>query len=125
MTQSFAPILLLIAIGLILGATLLGVAWFFGRHQRNPAKLSPYESGVPQLDVTRKRINVRFYKVAMSFIIFDIEAAFIYPWAVIYRNTTVTETGINWLPFWAMMLFTLPIAIGFIYEWKKGAFDWK
>lgn len=125
MTQSFIPILLLLVFGVVLGAILLGLAWFIGRHQRNPAKLAPYESGVPQLDATRKRINVRFYKVAMSFIVFDIEAAFIYPWAVIYRDTTVSRAGIDWIPFWAMVIFTLPIAIGFLYEWKKGAFDWK
>jgi len=125
MTESFIPILLLLVFGVVLGVVLLGFAWFVGRHQRNPAKLAPYESGVPQLDVTRKRVNVRFYKVAMSFIVFDIEAAFIYPWAVIYRDTTVSHAGINWIPFWAMMIFTFPIAVGFLYEWKKGAFDWK
>jgi len=124
MTESFVPILLLIAFGVVLATVLLGFGWFFGRHQRNPSKLTPYEGGVPMLDATRKRINVRFYKVAMSFIIFDIEAAFIYPWAVIYKDATLTDSGINWLPFWAMMIFTVPIAIGFIYEWKKGAFDW-
>lgn len=125
MTQSFVPVLLLMAFALLLGAIMLALAWVFGKKQRSPQKLMPYESGVPQLDISRKRINVRFYKVAMSFIIFDIEAAFIYPWAVIYRDATLAGETINWLPFWAMMIFTLPIAIGFLYEWKKGTFDWK
>ncbi len=125
MTESFVPILIMLVIALVTAVAMLALAWFFGKHQRNPAKLAPYESGVPQLDVSHKRMNVRFYKVAMSFIIFDIEAAFIYPWAVIYRDATVSTSGINWLPFWAMMIFTLPIAVGFAYEWKKGAFDWK
>ncbi len=124
MTESFVPILILLGFGVALGAILLGIARFLGKRQRNPSKLSPYESGVPQVDTSRKRINVRFYKVAMSFIVFDIEAAFIYPWAVIYKDATVTDGGIVWLPFWAMVIFTIPIAIGFIYEWKKGAFDW-
>ena len=124
MTESYVPILILLGFGVVLGTILLGIARFVGTQQRNPSKLSPFESGVPQLDISRKRINVRFYKVAMSFIVFDIEAAFIYPWAVIYKDATVTSSGIVWLPFWAMMIFTIPIAVGFIYEWKKGAFDW-
>lgn len=115
----------MLAFAVILGAVMLFLAYIGGSRTRSPQKLGPYESGVPQLDVSRKRVNVRFYKVAMSFIIFDIEAAFIYPWAVIYRETTGTAaTGINWLPFVAMMIFTLPIALGFLYEWKKGTFDW-
>ena len=66
----------------------LGLNWIVGRHQRNPSKLAPYESGVPLLDENRKRVNVRFYQIAMLFILFDIEAAFLYPWAVIYRDAT-------------------------------------
>lgn len=124
MTYSFVPILIMLVFAVALGGIMLGLAWFLGKHQRNPQKLGPYESGVPQLDVSRKRMNVKFYKVAMSFIIFDIEAAFIYPWAVIYRDTTRSGDGIVWLPFWAMIIFTIPIALGFLYEWKKGTFDW-
>ena len=124
MTYSFIPILIMLGFAVILGGVMLGLAWIFGTHQRNPQKLAPYESGVPQLDISRKWMNVKFYKVAMSFIIFDIEAAFIYPWAVIYRDTTASGDGLVWLPFWAMIIFTIPIALGFLYEWKKGTFDW-
>ncbi|MDX1582704.1 MAG: NADH-quinone oxidoreductase subunit A [Thermoanaerobaculia bacterium] len=124
MTYSFVPILIMLGFAVILGGTMLGLNWLIGRHQRSSAKLTPYESGVPQLDLSRKRMNVKFYKVAMSFIIFDIEAAFIYPWAVIYRDTTRSADGLVWLPFWAMIIFTIPIALGFLYEWRKGTFDW-
>lgn len=124
MTYSFVPILIMLGFAVALGGIMLGLNWLIGKHQRSPQKLAPYESGVPQLDISRKRMNVKFYKVAMSFIIFDIEAAFIYPWAVIYRDTTVGSDGLVWLPFWAMIIFTIPIALGFLYEWKKGTFDW-
>ena len=93
MTQSFVPVLMMLAFAVLLAGILLGLSWFVGRHQRNPSKLSPVESGVPQLDTSRKRVNVRFYQIAMLFILFDIEAAFLYPWAVIYRDATVTPTG--------------------------------
>jgi NADH-quinone oxidoreductase subunit A len=126
MTHSFVPVLLLMAFAVIVGAVMLGLAWGIGTRQRNPQKLSPYESGIGSslLDSSRKRMNVKFYKVAMSFIVFDIEAAFIYPWAVIYRDTTRGADGIVWLPLMAMIIFTVPIALGFLYEWKKGTFDW-
>ena len=86
MTHTFLPILIMLFVAVAIGGTILGLNWMVGRHQRNPAKLSPYESGVPLLDVNRKRVNVRFYQIAMLFILFDIEAAFLYPWAVIYRD---------------------------------------
>src|SRR6266852_8624783 len=93
MTQSYFPILIMLFIAVAIGATILGLSWILGRHQRNPSKLSPYESGVPMLDVNRKRVNVRFYQIAMLFILFDIEAAFLYPWAVIYREGSRGSAG--------------------------------
>src|SRR5207237_7930878 len=86
MTHTFLPVLIMLIIAVGVGGTILGLNWILGRHQRNPSKLAPYESGVPLLDVNRKRVNVRFYQIAMLFILFDIEAAFLYPWAVIYRS---------------------------------------
>lgn len=124
MTQSFVPILMLLAFGVILAAILLAASVFVGRHQRNPSKLSPYESGVPQLDSSRKRVNVRFYQIAMLFILFDIEAAFLYPWAVIYRESTITPTGVAWFIFLEMLVFILLLGVGYVYVWKKRAFDW-
>ena len=124
MTQSFVPVLMLLTFGVILAGILLAAAWFVGKHQRNPSKLAPYESGVPQLDVSRKRVNVRFYQIAMLFILFDIEAAFLYPWAVIYRDATLTPAGISWFVFGEMLVFVLLLGIGYVYVWKKKAFDW-
>lgn len=125
MTESFIPILIHIVFGLILGGIMLALAYFVGKKQRNPSKLAPYEGGVPLLDVNRKRINVRFYQIAMLFILFDIEAAFIYPWAVIYRDATVTSNGLAWFAFFEMLVFVTLLAAGYVYVWKKKAFDWK
>lgn len=125
MTNSYIPILIMLVIAAGMGAVFLSLNWVLGRHQRNPSKLAPYESGVPLLDVSRKRVNVRFYQIAMLFILFDIEAAFLYPWAVIYRGVTVTPGGLSWFIFGEMLLFILLLGVGYVYVWKKRAFDWK
>lgn len=125
MTHSYLPILIMLLVAAGIGTILLGLAWFIGKHQRNPAKLAPYESGVPLLDESRKRVNVRFYQIAMLFILFDIEAAFLYPWAVIYRDATLSGNGVNWFVFLEMLIFMLLLAVGFVYVWKKKALDWK
>ncbi len=125
MTNSYIPILLMLFAAGALGAVFLGLNWILGRHQRNPVKLAPYESGVPLLDDNRKRVNVRFYQIAMLFILFDIEAAFLYPWAVIYRDATRTSSALAWFVFAEMLLFILLLGVGYVYVWKKRAFDWK
>jgi len=125
MTHSYLPILIMLLIAAGIGTILLMLGWFIGKHQRNPAKLAPYESGVPLLDESRKRVNVRFYQIAMLFILFDIEAAFLYPWAVIYRDATLQGNGVNWFVFIEMFVFMLLLAVGFVYVWKKKALDWK
>jgi NADH-quinone oxidoreductase subunit A len=122
MTHSFIPILILLVVALGLGGILLALAWFVGTHQRNPVKNAPYESGMPLLDTNRKRVNVRFYQIAMLFILFDIEAAFLYPWAVIYREGTRGNSGM--FLFAEMLVFILLLAVGYVYVWKKKAFDW-
>jgi NADH-quinone oxidoreductase subunit A len=122
MTHTFLPVLIMLIIATVIGGVILGLSWVLGRHQRNPSKLSPYESGVPLLDQNRKRINVRFYQIAMLFILFDIEAAFLYPWAVIYRDASRGPSGM--FLFGEMLLFIVLLAVGYVYVWKKKAFDW-
>ena len=122
MTNSYIPILIMLFVAVALGAVFLGLNWVLGRHQRNPSKLAPYESGVPLLDSNRKRVNVRFYQIAMLFILFDIEAAFLYPWAVIYRDTATGPSGM--FLFGEMLVFIVLLAVGYVYVWKKKAFDW-
>jgi NADH-quinone oxidoreductase subunit A len=122
MTHTWIPILIMLIVAAGMGAVMLSVNWLLGRKQRNPLKLAPYESGVPPLDVNRKRVNVRFYQIAMLFILFDIEAAFLYPWAVIYRDYARGPAGM--FLFGEMLLFIVLLAVGYVYVWKKKAFDW-
>lgn len=123
MTHSYLPVLIMMIIAVVIGVTILALSWLLGRHQRNPAKLAPYESGVPLLDQNRKRVNVRFYQIAMLFILFDIEAAFLYPWAVIYRGAASGPSGL--FLFGEMIVFIGLLAVGYVYVWRKKAFDWK
>jgi NADH-quinone oxidoreductase subunit A len=125
MTYSFLPILLMLFAAAALGAVFLILNSLIGKKQRNPSKLSPIESGVPMLDTNRKRVNVRFYQIAMLFILFDIEAAFLYPWAVIYREATVSNAALGWFLFFEMLVFIALLGVGYVYVWKKKAFDWK
>ncbi len=122
MTHTFLPVLIMLILAVGVGGVILVLSLMLGRHQRNPSKLSPYESGVPLLDQNRKRVNVRFYQIAMLFILFDIEAAFLYPWAVIYRDATRGPSGM--FLFGEMLLFIVLLAVGYVYVWKKKAFDW-
>src|SRR5438477_6441881 len=121
MTHTWLPVLIMLIAAVGMRAVMLSLSWVLGRHQRNPLKLAPYESGVPLLDENRKRVNVRFYQIAMLFILFDIEAAFLYPWAVIYRDAAAGTQGMPL--FGEMLVFIVLLAIGYIYVWKKKAFD--
>jgi NADH-quinone oxidoreductase subunit A len=121
MTHTLLPVLVMIFIAIVIGVVMLALAWFVGKHARTASKQEPYESGVPSLDENRKRVNVRFYQIAMLFILFDIEAAFLYPWAVIYRDAAAGTQGM--FLFGEMLVFIVLLAVGYIYVWKKKAFD--
>jgi NADH-quinone oxidoreductase subunit A len=121
MTHTLLPVLIMMFIAVVVGVVMLALAWFVGGHARTASKQEPYESGVPSLDENRKRVNVRFYQIAMLFILFDIEAAFLYPWAVIYRDAAAGTQGM--FLFGEMLVFIVLLAVGYIYVWKKKAFD--
>ncbi len=116
--QAFLPILLMLIVAVGLGAAMLLMNAMIGRKVRTKRKLAPYESGMPLLDENRKRISVKFFIVAMIFIVFDVEAAFLWPWAVVYRQG-------GWAVFWEMVLFLGVLLVGYVYLRKKGAFDWE
>ncbi|MBC2650838.1 NADH-quinone oxidoreductase subunit A [Novosphingobium flavum] len=118
----YLPILIFLVIALALSAAFvflpMGVSRLTGTHNPNTEKNSEYECGFPAFEDPRSQFDVRFYLVAILFIIFDLEAAFLFPWAV-----SLKETGLaGWL---TMMLFLFELVIGFIYAWKKGALDWE
>ena len=115
---AFLPILMMFGAAMAVGAILLGLNYLLGRKVRTIRKLSPYESGMPLLDDSHKRISVKFFIVAMIFILFDVEAAFLYPWATVFRQGGM---GV----FVEMLVFVVVLFLGYAYLWKKGAFDWK
>lgn len=118
----YLPILLFlfVAVGLSTAFVFLpmGIARLTGSHQPDAAKLSEYECGFPAFEDARSQFDVRFYLVAILFIIFDLEAAFLFPWAVSLKE-------IGWAGWATMMIFLAELAIGLVYAWKKGALDWE
>ena len=118
----YLPILifLFVAVGLSTAFVFLpmGVARLTGAHQPDPAKLTEYECGFPAFEDARSQFDVRFYLVAILFIIFDLEAAFLFPWAV-----SLGEIG--WAGWATMMVFLAELSLGLVYAWKKGALDWE
>jgi len=118
MLSNYLPVLVFIIIGLVLGLAMLGAGYLFSVHHPDPAKNSPYECGFPAFESSHIPFDVRFYLVAILFIIFDLETAFFFPWALVLRH-------IGWFGFFAMMMFLGLLVIGFIYEWKRGALEWE
>jgi len=118
MVTQYLPILVFIIIGLGLGIVMLSAGSIFGPHAPDSEKTSEYECGFSAFENARLPFDVRFYLVAILFIIFDLETAFFVPWAVVLRD-------IGWFGFSAMMIFLSLLVIGFIYEWKKGALEWE
>ena len=116
--RDYATILIFLFISIGLGFAFILANLFFSPSNPDPEKLSAYECGFEAFDDSRMKFDVRFYLVAILFIIFDLEVAFLFPWAVSLGN-------IGLLGFWSMMFFLLILTVGFVYEWKKGALDWE
>src|SRR5690348_6794457 len=116
-TELYFPVLLQALIAMALAAGLLTVSFLLGKRVRNRVKDMPYESGIVPTGDARHRLSVKFYLVGMLFILFDIEAIFLYPWAVVYRE-------LKMFGFVEMLVFIILIVCGFFYIWKKGALDW-
>jgi NADH-quinone oxidoreductase subunit A len=116
-SQVYFPVLVQIAIAIALAAGLIGASSLLGKRARSPLKDTPYESGMAPVGSARERFSVKFYLVGMIFILFDIEAVFLYPWAMVYRDLKMFAFG-------EMFVFVALIMVGFFYVWKKGALDW-
>ena len=114
---SYLPIVIFMAVALVIGIALIAAPFVVAVSNPDPEKLSAYECGFNAFDDARMKFDVRFYLVSILFIIFDMEVAFLFPWAVSFG-------AIGWLGFWSMMIFLGVLTIGFIYEWKKGALEW-
>lgn len=118
MLTQYLPILVFILVGFGLGIALTGVGKLLSRRKPDAAKDSPYECGFSEFENAHIPFDVRFYLVAILFIIFDLETAFFFPWALVLRK-------IGWGGFTAMMIFLGVLVIGFVYEWKRGALEWE
>jgi NADH:ubiquinone oxidoreductase subunit 3 (subunit A) len=123
MAHQFLPVLITMAVAAAFAVVLIGSAILFGQRTRHlsPAKRQPYESGMPVIDSARKRISVKFYLVALVFVVLDVEVAFLYPWAINYRQLSA---GGSLLPLYEMMAFLALLALAYVYLWRKGVFDW-
>ena len=115
--QIYFPILVQIVIAVAVAGAMLAGSYFLGKKVRNVVKDQPYECGIVPTGSARERFSVKFYLVAMVFILFDIEAVFLYPWAVVYRELKL-------FAFTEMLIFIILVLCGFFYIWKKGALDW-
>ena len=118
MLQNYFPVLLFIIVGILVGVGPIAIGALLGPHRPDQEKNSPYECGFEAFEDARMKFDVRYYLVAILFILFDLEIAFLFPWAVVLR-----EIG---LPgFFAMLVFLGILVVGFIYEWMKGALEWE
>ncbi len=114
----YLPLLMHFGIATGLAVAIVTLSWLIGQHKPGRAKMSPYECGVPPVGDAQGRFSVKFYLVAMLFILFDVEAVFLYPWAVILKS------DLKMFGFWEMLVYIAVVLVGLFYVWKKGVLDW-
>src|SRR5262245_11955186 len=115
--SNYLPIVIFVGLAAVIGLALMVAPFFVAYKKPDPEKGSAYECGFDAFDDARMKFDVRFYLVSILFIIFDLEVAFLFPWAVAFKD-------VGWFGFWSMMIFLGVLTVGFIYEWKKGALEW-
>jgi NADH-quinone oxidoreductase subunit A len=121
--HAYVPLLIHLLVAMALAGALLAISTLIGWRRPNKAKLQPYECGVTPTGDARQPFSVKFYLVAMVFILFDVEAIFLYPWAYIFKDL-VHDAAMRRFGFVEMMLYVAVLLVGYIYLWKKGALDW-
>jgi NADH-quinone oxidoreductase subunit A len=121
MIENYIPVFIVLAIGVVFAAATVMSSVIFGPQRPNREKLSTYESGMKPVGTTHERISVKYYLVAMLFIIFDLEVIFIYPWAIQFKKL-FGEFGIS--VFYSMLIFLIVLELGYLYVYKKGGFKW-
>ncbi|GJQ32601.1 MAG: NADH-quinone oxidoreductase subunit A 1 [Ignavibacteriaceae bacterium] len=121
MLENYIPVLVVFGFALIFGVVMVSTSSLFGPQRPNKIKASPYESGMKPIGSTEERVSVKYYVVAMLFIIFDLEVIFVYPWAVEFIKL-YSDIGIA--AFWSMFIFLVVFELGFLYAYKKGGFKW-
>ena len=114
---NYLPIVIFVGLSALIGLALLVAPFIVAIKRPDPEKVSAYECGFDAFDDARMKFDVRFYLVSILFIIFDLEVAFLFPWAAAFRD-------VGWFGFWSMMVFLGVLTVGFVYEWRKGALEW-
>ena len=118
MLENYLPILIFVLVALVFGCVPIIIGRLVGPHRPDPEKLTPYECGFNAFEDARMKFDVRYYLVAILFILFDLEIAFLFPWAIVLKE-------IGTFGFVSMMIFLAILVVGFVYEWMKGALEWE
>lgn len=118
MIQDYLPILIHMTVVVVLALVLMGLSSWVGVRRPSRVKNAPYECGIPPVGNAREKFSISFYLVGVLFILFDVEVAFLFPWAVVYKS-------LKWFGFIEMFIFVAVLSAGYIYIWKKGALDWR
>jgi NADH-quinone oxidoreductase subunit A len=122
--QAYVPLLIQLLVAAVLAGALIGISTFIGWRRPSKAKNAPYECGVEPTGDAREPFSVKFYLIAMVFILFDVEAIFLYPWAYVFKDMVHMGKSMARFGFIEMMLYVAILLVGYIYLWKKGALDW-
>jgi len=122
--ENYFPILMFVLVGVAVGVLPVAMGFILAPSRPDPEKLSPYECGFEAFEDARMKFDVRFYLIAILFILFDLEIAFLFPWAAIFKNIVATES-IKLFGFVEMLVFVAILVIGYIYAWAKGALEWE
>jgi NADH-quinone oxidoreductase subunit A len=122
--EQYLPVFLFILIGAAVGIAPQVIGYILGPNRPDPAKNSPYECGFEAFEDARMKFDVRYYLIAIIFILFDLEVAFLLPWATIFKEIVSTES-LRWFGFIEMLIFIVILVVGYVYAWAKGALDWE
>ncbi len=123
MNSPYLPLLILFAIAFVFSGAFILISSFLGPKKPTASKLAPYECGMPTLGEPRERFSVKFFLLAIIFILFDVEAVFLFPWAVLFKD--FKQAGLGVFLFWEMTVFLSILALGLYYVWKRKALDWE
>ncbi|AXS80536.1 NADH-quinone oxidoreductase subunit A [Dechloromonas sp. HYN0024] len=122
--ENYFPILMFVLVGIAVGVLPIAMGFLLAPSRPDPEKLSPYECGFEAFEDARMKFDVRFYLIAILFILFDLEIAFLFPWASIFKDIVATES-IKLFGFVEMLVFVAILVIGYVYAWAKGALEWE
>ncbi|MBL8418866.1 MAG: NADH-quinone oxidoreductase subunit A [Dechloromonas sp.] len=124
MMETYFPILMFVLVGIAIGVLPVAMGFLLAPSRPDPEKLSPYECGFEAFEDARMKFDVRYYLIAILFILFDLEIAFLFPWATIFKDI-VANDSIKLFGFFEMLVFVVILVIGYIYAWAKGALEWE